>query len=542
MATKTLGTGGDYATFTAAIAGIATWDTLNVLTAGTYTEAAELPAISKTVEFVNLSGGQVIVRAPVGKHIGSVTGGTEGTPVVVTWTGDFDFQIRKPGVGGTEYHWHIAGTASADNRMIFHGCTFTSDYTTGNTQVVYQQPGKSHEFVDCTVVGQYDCLVTVGGKCNTSIIDGLTITGSTKYIVHGYASTDLFGSFDHRRIAGNVTLAPYINGNQASGVSVTTSGLLTTSQMWGMDGATTAKFGTGTIAVEKCVFSGSREYGFAVLGAASTGTTFRDCEFGGFSGEAVNVILSPLTNLVDYCGAGNGCTSLSNSAGSVGAHCQISDPLFVDYAAHDYHLQAGSPRIDAGTACIATVDPDGNAIPLGAGVDIGAYEWVPSIAPVVYEAEPATEDTVIATDLDGTPLPGFDAYDLLPTPDQPLVLLVQLIASALFSDRRASLDDILPGGQTDRRGWVGDTATRKKGSLLWLLAGQSVDGDTAAKAKQYIEGALKQLITDQVMTSVTVDTALIHIADSRYRLSATIEARLVTGQGVRVRFPDLWGL
>jgi len=160
----------------------------------------------------------------------------------------------------------------------------------------------------------------------------------------------------------------------------------------------------------------------------------------------------------------------------------------------------------------------------------------------VYEAEPATEYTVIATDLDGTPLPGFDAYDLLPTPDQPLVLLVQLIASALFSDRRASLDDILPGGQTDRRGWVGDTATRKKGSLLWLLAGQSVDGDTAAKAKQYIEGALNQLITDQVMTSATVDTALIHIADSRYRLSATIEARLVTGQGVRVRFPDLWGL
>jgi len=297
--------------------------------------------------------------------------------VVVTWTGDFDFQIRKPGVGGTEYHWHLAGTASADNRMIFHGCTFTSDYTTGLTQVVYQQVGKSHEFRNCTMVGVYDCLVTVGssGKCNTSVIDGLTISGSTNSIVHGNTPTDLFGSFDHRRIAGNVTKTPYINGDQVSGASVTTSGLLTTSQMWGMDGATTARFGTGTIAVEKCVFSGSRAYGFGCSGNLSTGTTFRDCEFCGFSGEAVNVILSPLANLIDYCGASNGCPALSNSAGSVGTHCLTSDPLFVDYAGHDYHLLAGSPRIDAGTACIATVDPDGNAIPLGAGVDIGPYEY-----------------------------------------------------------------------------------------------------------------------------------------------------------------------
>lgn len=39
MSTKTLGTGGDYATFTAAFAGIATWDILQVITAKTYTEA-----------------------------------------------------------------------------------------------------------------------------------------------------------------------------------------------------------------------------------------------------------------------------------------------------------------------------------------------------------------------------------------------------------------------------------------------------------------------------------------------------------------------
>ena len=406
--------------------------------------------------------------------------------MVVTWTGDFDFQIRKPGVGGTQYHWHIAGTASADNRMIFHGCTFTSDYTTGNTQVIYQNAGKSHEFRDCTMTGVYNCLVTVGsGICNTSVIDGLTISGSTKSIVHGNTSTDLFGSFDHRRIAGNVTEAPYINGNQASGASVTTSGLLTTSRLWGMDGATTARFGTGTIAVEKCVFSGSREYGFECRGNLSTGTTFRDCEFGGFSKEAVNVTLSPLTNLVDYCGASNGCPALSTNAGSLGAHNQTSDPLFVDYANHDYHLQAGSPRIDAGTACIATVDPDGNAIPQGAGPDIGPYEYPaappPPPPPLAVEIDGAIRHM---TTMDGGSIVSGIQAEIIPTVGEgPLNCIRRMLLVWAGTDKRC-LPEELPQGQEDdrRRGWLGDSDL---GNRLWLYSraplSTAIDDEIRAK-------------------------------------------------------------
>jgi parallel beta-helix repeat protein len=51
------------------------------------------------------------------------------------------------------------------------------------------------------------------------------------------------------------------------------------------------------------------------------------------------------------------------------------DPMLVNAAAVDFHLRAGSPAIDTGTADQApAVDRDGNPRPCGAGFDMGAYE------------------------------------------------------------------------------------------------------------------------------------------------------------------------
>ena len=51
------------------------------------------------------------------------------------------------------------------------------------------------------------------------------------------------------------------------------------------------------------------------------------------------------------------------------------NPLFVNEASGDYHLQDGSPCIDKGTDLGPSMDFDGIPRPQGAGYDMGAYEY-----------------------------------------------------------------------------------------------------------------------------------------------------------------------
>jgi len=75
--------------------------------------------------------------------------------------------------------------------------------------------------------------------------------------------------------------------------------------------------------------------------------------------------------------AGNCTVTYSNVEGGWPGEGNIdANPFFVDPDNDDYHLLAFSPAIDAGTAAGAPDhDLDGNARPLSAGFDMGAYEF-----------------------------------------------------------------------------------------------------------------------------------------------------------------------
>ncbi len=65
-------------------------------------------------------------------------------------------------------------------------------------------------------------------------------------------------------------------------------------------------------------------------------------------------------------------TATSCGGGQCDANSISSDPLFV--SATDFHLQAGSPAINAGVDVGLTVDYEGKPIPATGPVDIGAYQ------------------------------------------------------------------------------------------------------------------------------------------------------------------------
>jgi hypothetical protein len=74
---------------------------------------------------------------------------------------------------------------------------------------------------------------------------------------------------------------------------------------------------------------------------------------------------------------GNGVDIGDDGSGTIQDHNLTNvDPLFVNAAAHDFHLKAGSPAIDAGVA-LSDVPSDisGKVRPVGAAYDLGAYEY-----------------------------------------------------------------------------------------------------------------------------------------------------------------------
>lgn len=77
--------------------------------------------------------------------------------------------------------------------------------------------------------------------------------------------------------------------------------------------------------------------------------------------------------------------------------------------------------------------------------------------------------------------------------------LVTAMLLSLFTDRRATPDDLEAYGVQDVRGWWADDPAHPIGSRLWLLQRAKETLDTLKRAKDYIAEALQWLIDDQVV-------------------------------------------
>lgn len=87
------------------------------------------------------------------------------------------------------------------------------------------------------------------------------------------------------------------------------------------------------------------------------------------------------------------------------------------------------------------------------------------------------------------------------------------VVISLFTDRRATEDDVLPGSPDDRRGWFGDSWPVVDGDLigsrLWLLHREKQMQSVVSRAREYAAEALQWLIDDGIAKAVNVTAEIV---------------------------------
>ncbi len=196
-----------------------------------------------------------------------------------------------------------------------------------------------------------DCFQTWGPASNITIERNLCVWPSTSESTDNEASSieSLDGTVSQLLYRNNV----FVNMRQGLNVSDTT-GLKVLNNTW------------KNIVQEAVIMSSSPQ-------GAIENNIFYDVGGGGDSYACLDS--ASRTGLVI---AGN---DHYMSRGSPGQFCSSApfiseDPMFVNPDAMDFHLSAGSPLIDFGTALASVPDDyDGVARPQGSGYDIGAFEF-----------------------------------------------------------------------------------------------------------------------------------------------------------------------
>ena len=117
--------------------------------------------------------------------------------------------------------------------------------------------------------------------------------------------------------------------------------------------------------------------------------------------------------------------------------------------------------------------------------------------------------------------------------------LYSAVVASLFSDRRASPDDRLDPGETDRRGWWADALLQEGdrwGSRLWLVRREKHLPEVLARIEEYAHEALAWLREDGIATRVDIAAT----APRTGQWLLTVDIHRPDGERVAYRFDHLW--
>jgi len=296
--------------------------------------------------------------------------GFDGTPVHYVIFQNLAVQLNTSDPNNCDIGIGVGGTT--------HHVRFLSMNVTGCTCFQIAQGTSFMEFIDndvhgARVVKSPDYPVTVGSygwyiNSNNSLLEGNRVYDNVGYGIHMYLSGSTTAVHDNI-IRNNIIYGNCYNDggrNQGLNAVIMTSGA-------------NNLFYNNVVYGNECIGSGAAvTIGGTAAGVYNNTITGNGTTNGGAGLEMGAAAVSPvLGNNLVYGNGSPGITDQGASNPNV-FNTFLSNPLFVNAAAHNYALQAGSGAIDAG-ATVAAVPVDILGVtrpqPGGGAYDIGAYEF-----------------------------------------------------------------------------------------------------------------------------------------------------------------------
>jgi parallel beta-helix repeat protein len=337
----------------------------------------------------------------------------------------------------------IDNTLSPEVRLLWGGgvyCAGSSPTITNNVFTGNHAPSEVFGDVEDLIIGYGGA---IGGVEASPTITHNIIHGNTAYAGAGIF---IFGD--------PITRNNVIYGNSAyiGGGVIMFGGSLSNNTIAGNDASFQggAQFGGNVHIVFSPEIPPSRILNNIISGAGSGGGITWEGDYQGGVIQFNNVWNNTPGNY-GFADPTTGEFTYDGRADQAGIDGNISqNPLFIDIQAHDYHLQTGSPCVNAGDPGIVPApgetDFDGELRIYAARIDIGAYEYVGYVKPVANAGPDQHIDLPELITLDGG---GSFFYD----PDGVMEFSWEQVAGSavVMSDFAARQPTIIPESEGEYR-------------------------------------------------------------------------------------------